>query len=121
MLLTNNPMVAQRFADAFDIDFRGLDAMDILKAARDMIHQGHKLRTHPVTSGTAPNGSPYVSIVLSGDGGTTDFESVSIIEAAMALYAKLGAARELPESALRDFMLINCEMLAKDTKIYKTY
>ena len=119
-LLTNNSMAAQRFADIFVVDFRDLTAPDLLKAARDMVHRGHKLHTHPVTSGTAPNGSPFVSIVLSWEAGKTDFDSVSIIEAAMAVYAKLGTARKLPETVAKDFMLIDCEMLVKDTQIYKT-
>ena len=119
-LLTNNSMAAQRFAKIFDVDFRDLMAADLLKAARDMVHQGHKLHTHPVTSGTVPNGSPYVSIVLSQEARTTDFDSVSIIEAAMAVYAKMSTAHELPEQITKDFMLIDCEMLAKDTQIYKT-
>jgi hypothetical protein len=111
-LLTNNPMAAARFAEAFDVDFQDVTATDLLKTVRDMIHQGHKLRTHPVTSGTAPNGSPFVSVILSGQASTTDFDSVSIIEAAMALYAKPGVARELPEAFKQDFMLIDCEMLS---------
>ncbi|MDR2182731.1 MAG: GrdX family protein [Clostridiales bacterium] len=115
-LLTNNPMAARRFADSLEVDFRDFAAADVLKAARDMVHQGHRLRTHPVTSGAAPNGSPFVSIVLSGEAFRTDFDSVSIIEGAMALYAKLGAPRELPEAVAKDFMLIDCEMLAKDTQ-----
>ena len=118
-LLTNNPMAAERFADSFDIDFCDMDAIYILKAARDLIHQGHKLYTHPVTSGTAPNGNPFMSIVLSLEAGTTDFDSVSIIESAIMIYTKLGSARELPETAAKDFMLINCEMLAKDSKYTK--
>ena len=120
ILLTNNPMAARRFDGTFSLDFRDLPAQDLLKAARDLVHQGHKLHTHPLTGGTAPNGSPYVSIVLSKEVGKTDFDSVSIIEGAMAVYAKLGTVRELPEQIAQDFMLIDCEMLAKDRQIYKT-
>ena len=117
-LLTNNPMAITRFGGIFDVDYRNLEAVALLKAARDMIHKGHKLHTHPVTSGTAPNGSPFVSVVLSKEAGETDFDSVSIIEGALAVYTKLPAARELPEAVKRDFMLIDCEMLTKDTQKY---
>ena len=123
MLLTNNPMAAQRFAYTFDVDYRDLAAPDLLKATRDMVHQGRKLLTHPVTSGTAPNGSPFVSVVLTKEAGATDFDSASIIESALAVYAKLGnrmpPRQHLPEGVAKDFMLINCEMIAKDTQIYK--
>jgi len=107
-------MAAQRFAAAFDVDFReGSSAMDVLKAARDMVHLGYRLRTHPVTSGTAPDGNPFMSVVVTAEAGPMDFDSVSIIEGAVGLYVKLGKIRELPQAALDDFMLINCEMLAK--------
>jgi len=106
-------MAAQRFQEMFEVDYRELAPLDMLKAARNLIHQGHKLHTHPVTSGTVPDGNPFVSIVLSEEAAATDFDSVSIIEAALALYAKLGTSRELPEAVRNDFMLINCEMLAK--------
>jgi len=119
-LLTNNFMAAQRFANSLDVDFRDLPPMDILKAARDLVHLGHKLLTHPVTSGTAPQGSPYVSIIISAEGATTDFDSVSIIESAIAVYTKTKIIHQLPENIAKDFMLIDCEMLAKDTQIYKT-
>ena len=113
MLLTNNSMAAQRFADVLNVDFRDLPPMDILKAARDLVHLGHKLLTHPVTSGTAPQGSPYVSIIISAEAGATDFDSVSIIESAIRVYAKTRIIIQLPEGIAKDFMLIDCEMLAK--------
>ena len=113
-------MAAQRFAGVLEVDFRDLPPMDILKAARDLVHLGHKLLTHPITSGTAPQGSPYVSVVISAGAEATDFSSVSVIESAIAVYAKTRIVRQLPEVIAKDFMLIDCEMLAKDTQIYKT-
>jgi len=118
-LLTNNSMAAERFAGVHDVDYRDCGALELLKAARDMVHLGHRLLTHPVTSGTAPNGSPFVSIVISAKADGTDFDSVSIIEGAIGVYGRLKNTRELPETIMNDFMLIDCEMLAKDTQIYK--
>jgi len=106
-------MAAKRFANFFDVDYRDSSPLDVLKVARDMVHQGHKLHTHPVTSGTAPNGSPYVSVVMSAQVGDTDFNSVSIVESALEVYSKLGTLPELPEDFSKDFMLIDCEMLEK--------
>ena len=117
-LLTNNSMACTRFEGIFDVDYRDLIALDLLKVVRDMVHQGHKLHTHPVTSGTAPNGSPFISVVLSKETSATDFESVSVIEAAIGVYTKMGkrvlSVQQLPEAIAKDFMLINCEMIAKD-------
>ena len=112
-LLTNNSMAAQRFADVLDVDFKDSPPMDILKAARDLVHLGHKLLTHPVTSGTAPQGSPYVSVIISAETEATDFDSVSIIESAIRLYDKMRIVMQLPEAIAKDFMLIDCEVLAK--------
>jgi len=114
--MTNNPMAAARYANDFTVEFSDHNAIDMLKTTRDKIHMGHKLITHPVTSGTAPNGSPFVSIVISAGTAQTDFDSVIIIENAIVLHQKLAKQINLPKSALEDFMTIDTEMLAKDSK-----
>ena len=116
ILMTNNPMAAARYANDFTVEFSDHNAIDMLKTTRDKIHMGHKLITHPVTSGTAPNGSPFVSIVISAGTAQTDFDSVIIIENAIVLHQKLAKQINLPKSALEDFMTIDTEMLAKDSK-----
>jgi len=112
VLVTNNPMAAQRFAKVFHVEYKEVAALDIIKIARDMVHLGHKLLTHPVMSGVPPKDSPFKSIVVSNEADKLDFDSVRIIENAMAVYAKIETAGHgLPDNVAKDFMLIDCEMI----------
>ena len=62
MLITNNPMVRDNYPEAefFDTDYPG-----ILKIARDRIHLGHELLSHPKTGNLKSGKSPYKTIVMS--------------------------------------------------------
>jgi len=113
-LLTNNPMAAERYVSRFDINLlRGYSVLGVLKEVRNLVHQGNRLLTHPVTSGTAPNGNPFCSVVVSAEAGSTDFNSVSIIENSIAVREKISMNLKLPDTAIEDFMLIDCDMIAK--------
>ncbi|MBQ7703160.1 MAG: GrdX family protein [Firmicutes bacterium] len=99
LIITNNPKMNEEFnsnpADLYrsmDIDFReGADQMEILKAARDLIHLGAKLVIHPMMGRVKPHETPYKSVlmeVLEDDdrarGVTCDFMSITIIEDSIA-------------------------------------
>jgi len=113
ILLTNNPLAAERFAARFDVDYRDVTYLDILTIARDMVHGGAKLFTHPLSSSLKPNETPYKSIVISSEKHSLDMKSLQIIEGSMSLcknFPPLG--RELTENTLRDFMEVDCAIIS---------
>lgn len=55
-------------------------ARDVLVAARDMIHRGQKLLTHPLMGSVKPNETPFKSVALSCETGTLDLESLMLVE-----------------------------------------
>jgi len=112
ILLTNNPLAAARSADRWDVKFFDDAAIAVLTAARDYIHCGHKLLTHPLASSIPPKDSPFRSVLISGDVSGTDFDSVRIIESAINVYAKLTVTHtNIPQNIAEDFMAIDCDVI----------
>ena len=113
-LITNNPLACEKYSGRYEIEFAELPAIDILKKARDYIHNGHKLITHPLASSIPHKDTPYRSIIISKALGATDFNSVKLIENAIAAYLKFSARHfNIAPHIAKDFMAIDCDMLAK--------
>ena len=117
-LITNNPMAAERFANIYDIQYNCLHADEILKIIRNYVHSGRKLLTHPLASSIPSGHTPYKTVLISGEPVTAsvDYESLKLIEAAMAVYSKKGGVLPLPDEideVYRSYMLVDCEMIAK--------
>ncbi|MCL2521089.1 MAG: GrdX family protein [Spirochaetaceae bacterium] len=84
IILTNNSKVAENLT-CYKIIFKAENSLVILKLARDMLHKGHKLLTHPLVSSLKPNQNPYKTIVLSLEDGEIDLNSLEIMDKALAL------------------------------------
>ena len=110
-LITNNPVVKNRLGERYDVEYHDASYLDILTLARDYIHQGHKLLTHPLSGSVKPKETPYKSIVISYAAGKLDVQSLSIIEESIACVGRF-VDRDIPESALKDFMEIDCSLIA---------
>lgn len=101
-----------KYCARLDITFTAGQYIDVLKLARDMIHKGYKLITHPLAGSIKPNETPYRSIVLS-EGTALDVESLSIIESSMASaekFLKNSKAHLWDESVLKDFRFVDLKL-----------
>lgn len=115
-LLTNNPLAIRLFADVFNVEFHEGSAKDVLIAARDYVHQGHGLLTHPLASSIPLSDTPFRSLVVSGQPAALDVAAVSLIESAIDRYSQLKLrCREIPQNIAEDFMTIDCDMIRKGT------
>lgn len=89
--------------------------LDVFRRARDMVHQGHLLISHPLVGSVKPNETPYKSIVLSRrSGGEVDYQSLSIMEASVKTAERMLRERPLPkysERVLQDFQFIDNDLL----------
>ena len=113
-ILTNNPLVAEKFSGRFKIDFYG-DKSDreILLGARDLVHRGHRVLTAPLSGSVKPGETPYRSILLTaGDGGGLDLLSLDIMERALAIVeqTKIGPGT-IKASILQDFQVIDLSLI----------
>lgn len=121
LLITNNPKAAERYADIWDVEFIDETTLYVLAAVRDYIHLGHGLLTHPLASSLPPKDCPYKSVLVTGQGGELDYGSLRVIEGAMEVYSKVNLDVnnfDIPQTIAEDFMVIDCEMLAR-ARVYE--
>jgi len=109
-LITNNPIAKTRLSGVFDVEYHDVSYLDILIVTRNYIHKGHKLLTHPLSGSVKPKETPYKSVVISQNASGLDVQSVSIIEESIACVDRF-RDREIPASALKDFMEIDCSLI----------
>ncbi|MCL2397849.1 MAG: GrdX family protein [Defluviitaleaceae bacterium] len=114
-LITNNPTAAQRYQAEYAVEFIDATAAEVLRVVRDYVHLGHGLMTHPLAASIPPQDTPYKSVVVSEWAGRMDFDSVRIIEAAVAVYARVIPIniQEMQDHIAEGFMAIDCEMIRK--------
>ena len=110
LILTNNPSVADKYPDS--IRFCDITVSGIFTAARDAVHAGARLISHPLAGSLKPNESPYKSIVLSTPQAGLDFDSLQLIEGAIAVLKKLpDKNRVYGEQVLDDFRVIDLDLM----------
>lgn len=111
LVVTNNPSVTLAEQDIFVEG--GLLA--VMQAARDLVHKGHSLISHPLSGSVKPNESPYKSIVLAARSSSqVDFSSLSVIEGCWETSMRMLRESPLPNYSARvltDFQLIDSLLL----------
>ena len=116
LILTNNPLVSSCMEGRglYTIRFQPERSFrEILVKARDMVYAGHILYTHPLAGSVKPNETPYKSVIVSLAAHGFDAQHGEMIASAIAVFDKFKPLnRELSESVLRDFQLIDYTLLA---------
>lgn len=112
IIVTNNPMVYERYQDTHDLLYKEISYESILREVRDRIHEGHQMLTHPLSGSVKPNETPYKSILISKERGDVDLGSVKLIENAISACGKFEfkSDRYQPE-VYEDFQLIDCTLI----------
>lgn len=126
VLFTNNP---QLFLYCTSIHKISGTSWDILLEARNRIHQGWKLLTHPLYGNFLPSQQPYRSLLLRspenpGKRGMVDLDSFSLIEEALGVYRpykEKGTLRQLGTHAPEieeDYSLLDRHLLQQSLEQY---
>jgi len=112
-IITNNPLVMERFADSLTVEYRELSREEILTIVRDRVHTGGRLLTHPLAGGVKPGETPFISVMISDGPGPLDLDSLKLIEEGIAARAKF-AVRDagLTESVRSDYMEIDLALIS---------
>lgn len=109
VIITNNPDVAAAYPEISRYYKGGV--LVVFIALRDMIHQGARLISHPLSGSVKPNESPYKSVAIAG-GSSLDFKSLRMIEDAFAVLKKLPSKdHSYNKETLADFRLIDLELI----------
>ena len=114
ILVTNNDREAGKGGDSVNHVFMMDTYEEVLKKARDLIHTGHKLLTHPQASSLKPNQTPYRTILLYGVQGSSEAEDVCLIENALETYEKWNSIKKIPEydeKTAYDYKTIDLSMI----------
>jgi hypothetical protein len=115
IIVTNNVLSQESFKEKYKVVFIDGSLMDVFKAARNYIHQGYTLLTHPLSGSVKPNETPYKTIAISHEKlNELDFNSLMLIENSIETAAKLLVNRQKKqwaESVLDDFRVIDFDLI----------
>lgn len=122
LIITNNSKVKNHYEAKFPILYVDGSYRDVLITARDKIHQGHSLLTHPLSGSVKPGETPYKSLAITEDAGSLDYPSLELIEQAIAVWQKFADScrfrqpAEYTESILNDFSEVDFTLLQSALK-----
>jgi len=111
IIISNNPLVWNKYTHVVKVQGK---FKDVLIEARNAIHKGQRLLTHPLTGSIKPNQTPYKSIILTIPQHTNavDLESLQLIEDALAVVNKFGPLKvTLTEGMLNDYQVIDLSFM----------
>jgi hypothetical protein len=114
IIITNNPMARDAISIREDCELRytPVSYREVLLLARNAVHGGHKLLTHPLSGSVKPGETPYKSLAISKETGSLDFHSLSLIENCIQTCDKFPIRYEnLPESILQDFQVVDSALI----------
>ena len=112
-ILTNNPMVSNKFSSSHEVLFCDTSAKEILGKASEMIAEGDTILNHPLYGSVKPNETPYRTILLKkkGDPSFTQItkeESAELIVKALRAYEKFTDKKgQIPPEVLKDYQVVD--------------
>ncbi len=111
-ILTNNPLVKRELSGIEDICYFELTYEGVLLKARDLIFDGYKLLSHPLSGSVKPGETPYKSILVSTSQESLDMQSIKLIEKALESCKKFVDRTDgLKDDVLSDFQIIDMTLL----------
>ena len=121
IIVTNNPLVLEKYNESRKVVFEETSYEGILKVIRDKIHEGYILLTHPLSGSVKPNETPYKSVLISGEKRRLDSDSLMLIESAIQACQKFQmkadkyAAHVYSDFQIIDLGLLESAMMSADT------
>jgi hypothetical protein len=108
MIITNNPLVAEKYENVLWTDGSVEKTLIIV---RDFIHQGYELVSHPLAASLRMLFSPYRSIIINNKKEKLNFEHAQIIEDSIIKYKKHMDLRKTDEKTRDDYKKIDLLLL----------
>lgn len=120
VIVSNNNLIKENFSSRFELVFIHGTLLQTMEKARDLIHKGYKLSTHPLSGSVKPNFTPYKTIVLEKREGKVDIDSLKIMEDSISRTVSLIKDKSTPdwsEKYLKDFRLIDYDLIKNALKL----
>ncbi len=122
LLVTNNPFLKEISKVC---DFVDGSTLDVLRRARDMVHAGWVLLSHPMYGNLRPHQHPYRSILLEeppAGVAPTDLLSLEYIENAILTYSnqsrEIMRPEDVPLDAREDYAFVDAELIKESLSRY---
>lgn len=113
-IITNNPMARDVLSlrEDCDVRYEPVTYREVLLLARDAVHGGHRLLTHPLSGSIKPGETPYKSLAVSMETGALDLDSLALIENCIQTCDKFHLRYpSLPEKILQDFQTVDLTLI----------
>jgi len=123
LLVTNNPLLKSNIPCA---EFVEGDSLNVLIRARDLVHSGWKLLSHPLYGNLRPHQHPYRSVLLEyareEKTQVPDMQSLDYMENALAVYSaeksRIPSDGDMPEDVRTDFAFLDAELMKESLSRY---
>jgi hypothetical protein len=119
VLLTNNPGLCGAVSAGRLVEGASLD---VLIAARDAVHLGASLLTHPLCGNLRPHQQPFRSVLIEENpGALVDLESLSLIDSAVTIYRgceRLPLPEDLDAGVRKDYAFVDFELMRESLERY---
>lgn len=115
IVITNNPMVREALSERENctVRFEQASYREILTLARDEVHKGRRLLTHPLSGSVKPGETPYKSVAVSVKSGELDMDSLTLIEQSIQTCDKFPIRAKSRIPALQnDFQTIDLTLIS---------
>lgn len=122
ILITNNPLVKEKFSNTYQVEFYDTGYIQILEIVRDEIHLGHKLLSHPLSGSVKPNQSPFETVIIARNRTQLDMDSLMIIENSIQTARKLIQNKTLyywNKKDLEDFQRVDFSLIENALSIHR--
>ena len=119
-LVTNNDLVKEKYENGDNnikvVMVESANCILVLNKARDLMHTGLRLETHPMAGSVKPNQNPYKTIIVSNSNNTEEekLEQLLIIENAIVKSRELIEKRPIPDwddKLLNDFKFVDLSLI----------
>ena len=119
IIITNNVLSKEGFEKTADVLFVEGSLMDVMKTARDYVHKGHRLLTHPLMGSIKPNETPFKTIAISHKpDSVVNFDSLSLMENSIETSEKLlhnrpprNWSKEMIDRVYEDYRVIDFDLI----------
>lgn len=122
ILITNNPLIKEKFSNTYQVEFYDIGYIQILEIVRDKIHLGHKLLSHPLSGSVKPNQSPFETVIITKNRTQLDMDSLMIIENSIQTARKLAQDKGVyhwDKNTLEDFQRVDFSLIENALKIHR--
>lgn len=111
VIMTNNDLVYEKYKDEYEVElYKDASILELLEIVRPLIHKGHKLLTHPLSTSVKPNETLFKSVVITKTCDKLDHPSLMILENSIQTCVKFNKIKyhlEYTDQIIEDFKLLD--------------